>query len=709
MTFTAAWMIAWPASAATRTLQKRVYKDINGGYPSKWEQYSGQGYWAEAGSPEDKLEAGYDYLVPNGLEFRTPFTANAIGPFPGDSLTVEHNAFHIYSHKNARLAMSGDLTFKNPLSVVSPVGNTEKPGAHTLLSQIDCRVSFENNSGSAGKVTLAAYTNTGLGQSYNNTVKADATLTFDVDSVTTPTEDYRYFFWVKFLGDTSEFLSAINVKTNAALFLGANGLANAGMVTLRGADNPENAAALGSEAPGYAVPVKSLACQANSRLWIATSARGETSPFRVTDSYSQAGLVYVCLTNYPAKMPDESTNFKLEILRVASGAGTLSKDGFVFRGYTASAGAVISNPPMAGTSAFSVETDATSGDSVLYLTLTPVVNCVKNQSGTMNWFDADAWSDNATPHADAAYFVPEKTSARHQNAANNVFGGKSLTLCGGTFQQVCAQVQTVFPREGLFLESGRYSLQWGDAASGNYSCVVISGRMTVASAPEAFSIVCGNNRRKSGRFISELVGAAGTGLTLEGSSSHDDPVSGNPRQAAMLVAFDGDNSQFFGSVVARTNTICALGDGPFSGQVTVKGETTNLKESGAVRTWEPNDICTLGSLILEANGIVEVVNDAQTGASGRLVVAGALQCAAPVQVYLAKLPARAVHARYPVLTLKSGAVGDLDADDFTFAGFTSKEALYANWTPEFSVETAANGDKTLYLGFNRPGMILIFR
>lgn len=66
---------------------KRVYKDINGGYPSKWEQYSGQGYWAEAGSPEDKLEAGYDYLVPNGLEFRTPFTANAIAPFPGDSLT----------------------------------------------------------------------------------------------------------------------------------------------------------------------------------------------------------------------------------------------------------------------------------------------------------------------------------------------------------------------------------------------------------------------------------------------------------------------------------------------------------------------------------------------------------------------------------------------------------------------------------------------
>lgn len=714
-------MVAGSASAATRTLQKNVLKDFDasgkyvetGGtsYPTKWAHYSGNGYWATAGSDEDKLEAGYDYFVPSGKQFRFPNTQKAdLGQFPGDSLTVEHNGLFIYTAGAASVNVPGGLTLLNPLTITSPIGNSGTPGVHPLLTHIVSPVNFENNSGKAGNVTLTSNNNRALGQSYEDKVKADASLTFVVDTMTMPTDDYRYFFWAKFLGDTSEFLSAINVKTNAALFLGANGLANAGLVTLNGASNPDNSAALWSEAPGYVVPVKSLQCEANARLWIATSARGATSPFRVTDTYSQFGPVYVCLTNYPERVSNEETNAKLEILRVASGAGTLSKDDFVFRGYTASAGAVISDPRIGAKAEFSVESDEANGDSVLYLTLSPVVKCVKYQAGDQNWLDADGWSDNVVPHDDAAYLVPPNMSPRHKNAAKNVFGGKSLTLNGGTFQHVCVPAGgTIFPHDGLVLESGKYSLQYSDGLSGDQNCAIISGRVTVVSAPEAFSVICGNNRRKGMRFVSEVIGAAGTGLTLEGSVNHDDPVSGNPRQAAMLVAFDGDNSQFFGSVVARTNTICALGDGPFAGQVTVKGETANLKESGAVRTWEADDICTLGSLVLEANGIVDVVNDATTGASGRLVVANELQYAAPVQVYLAKLPARALHGRYPVLTLKNVAVGKLDKDDFTFAGFVSKETLYANWTPEFTVETADNGDKTLYLDFKRPGLTLLVR
>ena len=710
------------ANAETRTLKQNTAKDFTNGefkgpgkgtaYYTAWNMLNGHGYWdTTAGSATDKLESGCDYEIPKGKEFRTPNTSSAIGQFPGDKLTVLDTRIWFYSHYNATLDFNGGLYLKNPGRVYSAVGGVKNVD-HSRISHIVGPVYFQNESGNAATFVLDGANNSNVGQSYEGVVSAADTLTISIDPGNPSTTDFsfRNFFWVKFLGDTSAFEAAVSVANKSALFLGANGLPNAGTITVAGdASDPEMSAILGTESAAQGrVSVKSLVLNANARLYLATDEMGAFSSIKVTDAFSVSAPVYIGIDKYPGL---NATNRKIEVLRLAGGAtGELSESDFRFRGYTGDRASLYVLPAADGLAKFSVATEG--DDKVLYMTLDPIVKCVKSQSGAMDWYDEDAWSNNAPLRDDAAYFTDGK-SPRHRNSAHNVFGGKSMWITGGSVAQRATNpsVPVEFPRSGLYFVNGIYSAQWGDLATGNQQVGSVSGRVEVLSSPANFLFQVAGNRRKGLKFMGSLVGAEGSGFRASGPTVHDDPITGNPRLAAFLLGFVGDNSEFFGSVSVETNVTFALGSGAFPGSVSIAGCADNLKESGALRTWSATDVCALGSANLASQSIIECQVDAQTGTCGVIEVTDRLQYVAPVQVYLSTFSSKASKGKtlkLPVLRLAEGAEGTLNPADFVFAGFTDKST---SGKREFtvSVENDENGLRTLYLNSPALGLVILIK
>jgi len=530
-----------PLFAAPRTLQKSIEKHSGGKYPATWEAMNGVGYWAEAGTAEDKLEAGYGYVVPNKLTFSTPQASASAGTlvFPGDSLTIQSGGGMIFRHTGSTMDFGeGGILIQSKSGIINysgSLGATKRANAQAYVrgrvefdSDVETKIDHANNVNVGetfyGKFVLTEKTSIkflGVG-GWDDTIPAKA---FDARGKRNS---------VELLGDTSEVCGSIDVRTNMYFVIGSGGLENVKAVKLNGnADRPELSASIrpSADMAATSITVKNLQFAGGSIETPVTAGGSKRIHVSGTLTIDQQVDVYISaavtncqtLTRYP----------------ILSAESTLDVGDFRFAGVYDNADSndfSLQNPAR-----LVVADDETTGKSTLYLEVTPIISCVLNSTSGNSQAEiyfcqltnAASWSDGKLPHGNAHYICTQSylrgplRDEAGKSSGTYVFPGLSLTL-GGTTQFF--ETYADFNCADLRLLSGSRLMLWNGVPRR------LSGMITVNADNAAGSVNMIVYQSRVETLAADVHGQ-GT-FAIGGNASSGSPMG--------TVVFAGNNSAFLG-------------------------------------------------------------------------------------------------------------------------------------------------------------------
>lgn len=539
----AAW--AGAALAATVTLKQTTGKDFTSGafvgygsgtaYPSSWDYYNGHGYWD---SVEDLLCAGNDYVVPNGKIFRVPQKSSAIGPFPGDSLTIQAGGQLIIYNRGKAVIDWGSgtgLLIQSIQDINNYIGGAQNGKRADWQSVFEGKVTFDVS----GTLKFNAANNVNVGFTFRGPVYSRADTAILVKGSYTYTDKRSEYFLAEFLGETSGFLGTVTVSSNAVLAVGASGLANPGnAVTLESCVYPgqeEHAAAIRAAAWSNACDVTSITFGANTGLEVIVDpTTGTNGTLRVTDALSVTRPVYVYFSERVTNTADYVVS-RHPVLKLGAGAsGTLNAEDFVFGGY------VDNRLPLTDGITFSVEEDPVTHEKTLYASgMVPMVTVTKTSVGgntsSEAYFcqvtNAASWSDGKLPHGDAHYYS-DVNYLRFPFATTTdyVFPGLSLTIAKG---RCLTEIYKSFTVADLYLMDGSWLYLWGGVTPST-----LKGRLHVSPDNDSGAVEFRFLHNRNLTIESEMDGV-GT-LQLHGYSG-----SAVPYGTAQLTAL---NTNFLGKI-----------------------------------------------------------------------------------------------------------------------------------------------------------------
>lgn len=538
----AAW--AGTTLAATVTQVKDNMKDFRNGefvgfgqgnaYASSWAQLSGHGYW----DGDDQLCAGNDYVVPNKRQFRLPNTRNAIGPFPGDSLTIQSGGqLVVYSHGAAVLdwGMNPGLTIQSTKDILNYIGGGGGGKRSDWQTYFDGKVTFDVS----GQVKIFPANNVNVGFTFRGPVVSRADTTLRIMGAYTYTSKRSEFFLAEFLGDTTGFLGSFTVTSNAVLSVGSTGFANPGnSISLETCVYPgqeDHAAAIRAATWSNACDVTSIAFGANTGLEVVVDpATGTNGTLRVTGALSVTRPVYVYFSERVTNTADYVVS-RHPVLKLGAGAsGTLNVDDFVFGGY------VDDRLPLADSVTLSVEEDPLTHEKTLFASgMVPMVTVTKSSVGgntsTEAYFcqvtNAASWSDGKLPHGGAHYYsdmnylrFPYATTTDYE------FPGLSLTIAK---TRCLTEIYKSFTVADLYLMDTSWLYLWGTMTKST-----LNGRLHISPDNDSGSVEFRFLHNRNLTIESEMDGA-GT-LRLYGYSG-----SAVPYGTAELTAL---NTNFLGKI-----------------------------------------------------------------------------------------------------------------------------------------------------------------
>lgn len=412
-----------PLMAEETVLQHTIRKDFDSktgawkeydsgsySYPSKWEQYFGNGYW----SPIDTADAEVDYVVPNKITFRSPSSSTqALGKFPGKSLTIQSGGtFIAYSIGPAELDFGDGLIFEGKATVNNYSGTHDVTLRHVEASHNTVflsPVSFSDDT------SFSPADNYPRGFSFAGklTLPSGKTLTCAQGTKSADYTSRNPCPWYVFRGDNVDFRGRLSLASRTVTFFGTDMTAASEISVAGDSGNPELGGAVSAYSATSDVSLSTLNLAADTVIEVPIGlTAGQCGRLRVVNSFTQGGKVRIRAIFSGEFAKQSFPGGKFPVLTLKKGAtGSLVEDDFELTGLIDSKDTA--NLPLFREAKISVEPDGE--DTTLYVELPMNVvlldNSVGGNTGGVEYYcqvtNGAAWSDGQTPHAGAMYYAAQ--------------------------------------------------------------------------------------------------------------------------------------------------------------------------------------------------------------------------------------------------------------------------------------------------------------